>query len=219
MPNAILVGHSYIARMDAARFSHPDIPSDFNVKECSISFLAKGGARIVTIRNLTQTFARRQPHCIVLQIGGNDIQANMYNGIYIGKSAVDLAKHILRSTSCQQLCIGEMIFRFKGKYIKSVAEQDAYNQQVHAANCEIKSQLRGYNDIIFWPCKVVKRDKQLVMHHDGVHLSERNGMFKYDIIIICPWCYRTCSKAHLIIFANMRQNIMPDHSRLYIYTV
>ena len=74
MPNAILVGHSYIARLDAARILHPDIPSDFNVKGCSISFIAKGGARIDTIRNLTQTIARRQPHCIFLQIGGNDIQ-------------------------------------------------------------------------------------------------------------------------------------------------
>ncbi len=179
MPNAILVGHSYIARLDAARILHPDIPSDFNVKGCSISFIAKGGARIDTIRNLTQTIARRQPHCIFLQIGGNDIQANMHNGIYIGNSVVDLAKHLLRSTSCQKIYIGEMIFRFKGKYIKSVFEQEAYNKEVHAANCEIKSQLRGYNDIIFWPCKGVKRDKQLVMHHDGVHLSERNGMFKY----------------------------------------
>ena len=30
------------------------------------------------------------------------------------------------------------------------------------------------NDIIFWPWKGVKKDRQLVMHHDGVHLSERN---------------------------------------------
>ena len=179
MLNAILVGHSYIAHFDAARILHPDIPSDFNVKGCSISFIANGGARIDTIRNLTQTIARRQPHYIFLQIGRNDIQADMHNGIYIGNSVVDLAKHILRSTSCQKLYIGEIIFRFKGKYIKSVAEQDAYNKEVHAANCEIKSQLRGYNDIIFWPCKGVKRDKQLVMHHDGVHLSERNGMFKF----------------------------------------
>ena len=117
MTNAILVGHSYIARLDAARFSHPDIPSDFNVKGCSTSFLAKGGTRVDTIRNLTQTIARRQPHCIFLQIGGNDIQANMHNGIYIGNSVVDLAKHVLCSTSCQKLYIGEMIFRFKGKYI------------------------------------------------------------------------------------------------------
>ena len=133
MPNAILVGHSYIARLDAAHFSHPDIPSDFNVKGCSISFLAKGGTRVDTIRNLTQTIARRKPHCIFLQIGGNDIQANMHNGIYIGNSVVDLAKHILCSTSCQKLYIGEIIFRLKGKYIKSVAEQDAYNEQVHAS--------------------------------------------------------------------------------------
>ena len=103
----------------------------------------------------------------------------MHNGIYIGNSVVDLAKHILRSTSCQKLYIGEMIFRFKGKYIKSVAEQDAYNKEIHATNCEIKSQLRDYNDIIFWPCKGLKLDRQLVMHHDGIHLSDRNGMFKY----------------------------------------
>ena len=179
MPNAILVGHSYIARLDAARILQPDIPCDVNLKGCSISFIAKGGARINTIRNLTETISRCQPHFIFLQIGGNDIQGNLHNGIYIGNSVVDLAKHILRSTSCQKLYIGEMIFRFKGKYIKSVAEQYAYNTEVHAANCEIKSQLRDYNDIIFWPCKCVKRDRQLVMHHDGCHLSERNGMFKY----------------------------------------
>ena len=179
MPNAILVGHSYIARLDAARILHPDIPCDFNLKGCSISFIAKSGARINTIHNLTETISRHQPHFIFFQIGGNDIQAHMHNGIYIGNSVVDLAKHILRSTSCQKLYIGELIFRFKGKYIKSVAEQDAYNKEVHAANCEIKSQLRDYNDIIFWPCKGVKRDRQLVMHHDGCHLSERNGMFKY----------------------------------------
>ena len=57
-----------------------------------------------------------------------------HNGIYIGNSVVDLAKHILRSTSCKKLYIGEIIFRFKGKYIKSVAEQDAYNTEVHAAS-------------------------------------------------------------------------------------
>ena len=59
--------------------------------------------------------------------------------------------------------------------MKSVAEQDAYNEQVHAANCEIKSQLCGYNDIIFWSWKGVKKDKQLV----NITISERNGMFKY----------------------------------------
>ena len=83
MPNAILVGHSYIARLDAARILHPDIPCDFNLKGCSISFIAKGCARINTIRNLTETISRRQPHFIFLQIGGNDIQANMHNGIYM----------------------------------------------------------------------------------------------------------------------------------------
>ena len=51
----------------------------------------------------------------------------------------------------KKLDIGEMIFWLKCKYIKDVAEQDTYNEQVHAANCEIKSQLCGYNDIIFWP--------------------------------------------------------------------
>ena len=80
----------YIARLDAARILHPDIPSEFNVKGCSISFIANGGARIDTICNLTQTIARRQPHCIFLQIGGNDIQANMHNGIYILATALSI---------------------------------------------------------------------------------------------------------------------------------
>ena len=45
----------------------------------------------------------------------------------------------------KKLYIGEMIFRFKGKYIKSVADTtNKYMRQVHA-NCKIKSQLRGYD--------------------------------------------------------------------------
>ena len=68
--------------------------------------------------------------------------------------------------------------------------------------------LRGYNDIISWPWKGVKKDKQLVMDHDGVHLSERNGMFKY---------YKSVRGAlvQAPIFVNMGQNIMPDRFRLY----
>ena len=172
MPNAILVGHSYIARL------HSDKPSDFNVKSCSISFRAKGGARIDTIRNLIQTIARRQPQILFLQIGGNDLSAISHNGIYIGNSVVDLAKHILRSTSSKKNFTSvKFYFRFKGIYIKSVAEQDAHNEQVHAANCEIKSQLGGYNDIIFWPCKGVKKDKQLVVHHDQPPAIVGRGYF------------------------------------------
>ena len=46
------------------------------------------------------------------------------------------------------------------------------------------------------------------MHHNGVHLSERNGMFKY---------YKSVRGAlvQAPIFVNMGQNIMPDRFRLY----
>ena len=78
------------------------------------------------------------------------IAKNKRVSIYMGNSVDDLAKHILRSTSCKKLYIGEMIFRFKGKYVKSVTEQDAHIQQNQISTSWLRH--------IFWPCKGVKKE-------------------------------------------------------------
>ena len=54
-----------------------------------------------------------------------------------------------------------------------------FNDQVHAANAELKRHFYGNNQITWWSCKGVKLSKQVVMHDDGVHLNNGVGIFKY----------------------------------------
>ena len=91
----------------------------------------------------------------------------------------DLARDIMNVTTCRNLYIGELLFRYKGKYLKSTQEADMYNAQVHAANCELKAYFANNACVTWWSCKGMKGNMADVMHSDGTHLSDKAGMFKY----------------------------------------
>ena len=118
MPVAVLAGHS----LGAARISHPDIPLDFDLKTFEIQSVAKGGAKVEIIRSKASTISRLRPDIVFQQVGGSDICYRSQNVISVANKA------------WQQIYIGEMLFRFKRRYIKSIAEQNSYNEQIHAAN-------------------------------------------------------------------------------------
>ena len=173
------VGDSYTVCFEAAIGVHPDIPQDLKLSECRANFVAKRGAKVETILHMLPQIGRLHPDVVFLQIGGNNISHESQNGIQISTTIETLVNDILTRTSCQLVYIGELLFRYKGKYIPSTEVADHYNAQVHAANCALKSYCQEKEGVQFWYCKGVKQHPGDVMHCDGTHLSATRGMYKY----------------------------------------
>ena len=53
------------------------------------------------------------------------------------------AQELIAQSFCKRLYVGELRFRFKGRYIHSHHQQILFNAQVHAANAELKRQFHG----------------------------------------------------------------------------
>ena len=133
------VGDSYIVRFEAAIGVHLDIHQDLKLSDCRASFVARRGAKVETISHMLPTICMLHPYVLFLQIGGNIISYETQNGVHISTKIETLINDILTRTSCQLVYIGELLFRYKGKYIPSTEVADHYNAQVHAANCALKS--------------------------------------------------------------------------------
>ena len=171
------VGDSYIIRFEAAIGVHPDIPQDLKLSDCRASFVARRGAKVETISHMLPAICRLHPDVLFLQIGGNNISHETQNGVHISTKIETLINYILTRTSCQLVYIGELLFRYKGKYIPSTDVADQYNAQVHAANCALKAYCHEKEGVQFWSCKGVKQHPGDVMQRDGVHLSATSGIY------------------------------------------
>ena len=173
------VGDSYIVRFETAIGVHPNIPQDLKLSDCRASFVARRGTKVETISHMLPAICRLHPGVVFLHIGGNNISHETQNGIHISTKIETLINDLLTRTSCQLVYIGELLFRYKGKYIPSTEVADQYNAQVHAANCALKSYCQEKECVQFWSCKGVKQHPGDVMHRDEVHLSATSGMYKY----------------------------------------
>ena len=173
------VGDSYIIRFEAATGVHPDIPQDLKLSDCRASFVARRGAKVETISHMLPAICRLHPDVLFLQIGGKNISHETQNGVHISTKIETLINDILNRTYCQLVYIGELLFRYKGKYIPSTEVADQYNAQVHAANCVLKAYCQEKECVKFWSCKGVKQHPGDVMYRDGVHLSATSRMYKY----------------------------------------
>ena len=177
--HVLFVGDSNISRFQAASSTHPDIPNNLNLQQCKINFLSRRGAKIATIKQLIPRIRHLKPDIVFLQVGVNDIQAQNSSGSHVATQLDSLVSLILKIPQCNTVYLGELIFRFKGRYISTEQEAELYNNEVHQANCQLKAQFANNEHTVWWACKGVKNAKSLVMHSDGVHLSQQAGMFKY----------------------------------------
>ena len=177
--HVVFVGDSYIVRFEAAIEVHPDIPQDLKLSSCRASFVARRGAKVETIAHMLPAIGRLHPDVVFLQAGGNNISHVTQNGVQISNKIEALVNDILSSTSCKLVYVGELLFRYKGKYLLSTAVAEKYNAQVHEANGALKAYCQEKERVRWWSCKGVKQNTVEVMHRDGVHLSATTGMFRY----------------------------------------
>ena len=140
--HVVFVGDSYIARFQVAIGTHPDIPTDLNLRECKISFVARRGARVETVLKIVPQICRLEPDVIFMQIGGNHVSSVSPNGVETALAIESLANEILDRSTCKALYIGELLFRFKGRYIQTDSESQYYNTSVHTANNQLKENFK-----------------------------------------------------------------------------
>ena len=179
MTSTVILGHSFVARLESASGSRIDMPAGLDLITCKVKFISKRGGHVKSMRPLLHYVSQEKPQIIFLHIGENDISVDLQNGVHVAREIISLAQELVAQSFCKRLYVGELLFRFKGRYIHSHHQQMLFNDQVHAANAELKRHFYGNNQITWWSCKGVKLSKQVVMHDDGVHLNNGVGIFKY----------------------------------------
>ena len=164
MTSTVILGHSFVARLESASGSRNDMHAGLDLITCKVKFISKRGGHVKSMRPLLHHVSPEKLQIIFFHIGENDISVDLQNGVHVARDIIFLAQELVTQSFCKRLYVGELRFRFKGRYIHSHHQQMLFNDQVHAANAELKRHFHGNNQITWWSCKGIKFSQQVVVY-------------------------------------------------------
>ena len=176
----LIVGSSLVRRLnkDINSSLQPMLVNNFGL-DLQVDYLCKGGLKLSGLERRLQEIIEMEPDFVFIQCGANDLLDFPY-GETVGDITLKLAKKIKTCSTAKQVAIGQNMPRRKGKYIRSIHQEQLYNKNAQRANKYLKV-TAPTEDIIYW------RHKGLTNPHegghgdtlldDGVHLNPR-GQYK-----------------------------------------
>lgn len=179
MNRIALLGHSFISRLER---DYGNLPKNFGF-DADIIRVACLGRRGGQIRHLflppiSTDLISIRPHVVLLQIGGNDLDA--YEPIvsydFLVQDLIVLAEWLIDVYDVRQVGIMQLLYRSSTRH-RPVAD---YNRAVEVVNSTLKAKCAAADKYFFWRHKGLKDGifNNSCLSADGVHLSAA-GSKKY----------------------------------------
>ena len=102
MTLAVIVGHSFVARLESAFGSRHDIPSGVDLLKCNVKCVSKRGGRSQSIRQMLLYILRDNPQITLIHIGENEISSESRNCIHVARDMIVLVNDIFTQSSCSR---------------------------------------------------------------------------------------------------------------------
>ena len=180
-PKVMLVGHSYVWRMEAFIRGSPDprVKPDLNLPrdlDTPVRFCGTGGSTVpdVVSRDLASVETIR-PDVVILQIGSNDL-ADKHRPLMrpetVGSQIHDLAWKLINHLNVSQVVVCEE-FRCPKKYQLF----PDFNANIDALNQYLSVVIDALPCASYWSHHGFKLSELDLYLHDGIHMNE-TGNFK-----------------------------------------
>ena len=179
----MLIGNSHITRYQrylTTRYNDNVFQlSDSADVNTPIIFHGISGGQVTNsahVRSLGRAIAVHRPKCLIMQIGGNDLDRQGLNNEIVEEvifKLCSLAKLWLEQYHLTNIVIAQLLPRFRTRHVP----HPVYNDFVKQGNALLKQELSSSGQIRYWRLKGLKQSQREV-YCDGVHMNNV-GFAKY----------------------------------------
>ena len=182
-PAVLLVGHSFVSRLEGALFSpnHPYCRPNFELEQCKVEFFGEGGwtvgdkpERLEHMQSkLRPVFRASRFAAVVIHLGDNDCCSPEFSPLGLASLLDDFAQWLVAEFGVRVVYVCQLFARPKPRYVSP----EVYEQRRVKVN-EYLETLLDTPIIKFWRHKRVTESPMAIFDRDGCHLNVI-GMKKY----------------------------------------
>ena len=177
---ALVFGHSFVHRLES--FVHDNsnrgwLNLGLDGTDVQVEFFGLGGGTLrpgpkcVQRQEFTDIIANYNPHCVFLQIGGNNLYAEP-EPHKLARDMIVFADYIINCYQVNHVVIGQLLPRYSG------SSEVNYNSKVVEVNKTLRHNLQYRADITYWEHRGLWKNTPALLLRDKVHLNDE-GMEKY----------------------------------------
>ena len=174
--SVLVLGSSHVGHFRNYMRRHKH--NKFNIENLeTVNYCAISGGKINNsshIQVYKEAIARHKPSCVIIQLGGNDLDScDSDEDIEILVFRLVAVCKMFQRNGLQRIYVNQFIHRTKPRYTSS----HVYATRVIKANRMLKEELKTDNSIFYWKIKGFA-DPVSEVFRDGVHLNIA-GLHKY----------------------------------------
>ena len=168
LPKILILGHSFIRRLDNFVAANPNLDHNFSLGNVAkFKWHGVGGRTVAkTVRYDLPVIAPFAPDIVILQLGTTDL--SHLDPLVAGSSIEELVTTLHDKYNVRIVCVCQTL---RGS-------DPVFNARVHALNKYLKTLLEPLHYSFFWGHRGFWNSSQDFLARDGVHLN-RQGHFKF----------------------------------------
>lgn len=170
MDRVLVLGHSFISRLDSLFRFNNQFPDSFDLNQCTIMCYGRPGGTIDSLwddNHLVDILLNFCPTLVILQVGGNDLCRSSLRPETLTFKIIDFMNSLENDFNVQQIMVCEIFKRQKPRNI-SATEYEAKRQTVNRMLLNILEESRSQH---YWRHLRLMCSPLPIFGHDGVHLS------------------------------------------------
>lgn len=161
VPKAMILGHSFVRRMQNDMTSDTRMKKNFGLSDVKIRMFGTGGRTVKKLRLFDLDKVKVYgPDIVILEIGTNDL--SNISALTVGDSIDELAKDLITKYSVQIVCICLIIPRKNEK---------EFNEKLQLVNNFLQTVTSDNPKIFVWKHHGLIAPKRNVLLRDGVHVN------------------------------------------------
>ena len=170
--NVLIIGHSFIRRLQNDVHERHDLHSNLNLDQCVVQYYGVGGATVASLLHdfrLREKLEEFRPDVVILQIGGNDVCETNVGPETIACRIVDFSEKIGQFRSVKAVVTCELFPRLSPRNISA----ELYEFRRNIMNNMISVMLEHTSDcfFLFWKHLRLTHSPLPIFLRDGTHLS------------------------------------------------
>ena len=108
---------------------------------------------------------------VILQIGGNDLDAINVHPVEQANEILNLARRLMSEKVVKTVHVCQLLYRRRAVSSRFILRA-GYNSLVDRVNRELEFLCQFFPKIIFWKHKKMSSNWHLMLNHDGTHLND-----------------------------------------------
>lgn len=171
----IIMGHSFIRRLQS--FSEAR-PRSLNYENFKVQFWGRPSANLQNMYSMaTAEAASLRNNCVILQIGGNDLNGEGVCPKQLANNICKLARDLTKDQGVRYVVISKLLYR-KSSTKSRFTLREGYNRYVDEVNDQLQFLCDFFPKLRYWKHKRMSEKWEEYLSKDGTHLNPK-GLSRY----------------------------------------